>query len=469
MVKGKWPRLVRVAGLLTATVGLTVLGLKAVGADFSPLASDPNYAQFLRAYSLISTSYVRPVDTSTLLPGAITGMVNSLQDPFSMYMDPIMAARFRELVNSKFQGIGAVLSQAQGQLVIASVLAGSPAAKAGLKAGDALVKVSGHSVTGLSLEQVVEQIRGKLGTTIALTLTRGAKTWVVRVARAQVTQATVFARMLPDRLGYILISQFSEGTAKAFARDLTILKENGMRGLIIDVREDPGGLLTSVSQIANDLLPKGAVVVQIVARDGKRHVLHATGASLGVPVVCLINDNSASAAEILAAALHESDHVPLVGERSYGKGTVQETEEFPDGSSLKLTIAKWLTPDGVWIHKVGIAPTIPVPAPSYVHLPVLPVMGSARPLTAGSNNVTVAVMQRMLLALGFNPGRTDGYFNLQTGTAVSAFQRSHRLPQTGIVNDATAYSLNVALLSLQKTQDPQLTAAEGILENQLIK
>jgi len=323
-------------------------------------------------------------------------------------------------------------------------------------------------VANLSLEQAVERIRGKIGTRVTLTLLRAGKTWSVSVMRARLTQTTVFAKMLPGGIGYVLITQFSENTAKAFARDMDILKENGLRALIIDVRDDPGGLLSSVSQIADDLLPKGAGIVQIVGRDGERHVVRSTGPGLRLPMVCLIDGDSASAAEILAAALHESDRVALVGERSYGKGTVQETEEFPDGSSLKLTIARWLTPDGLWIHKVGIAPTVRVPAPSYFRLPPIAVTDS-RALTEGANSLTVAVLQRMLLALGFDPGRTDGYYSSQTSTAVAAFQRMHHLPATGVVNGSTAYSINVAILSERQRQDPQLNAALGILETQLQK
>jgi len=462
---GKWGRL---TGLVAVTVGVTVLGLRAAGADFSPLASDESYQQFLHVYALISQSYYRQVDEQTLLNGATSGMVGALGDPFSAYMDPDMAARFRELVNSEFHGIGAVLSQSGGQLSVNSVLAGSPAAKAGIRAGDILTQIGGQSVANLSLEQAVERIRGKIGTRVTLTLLRAGKTWSVSVMRARLTQTTVFAKMLPGGIGYVLITQFSENTAKAFARDMDILKENGLRALIIDVRDDPGGLLSSVSQIADDLLPKGAGIVQIVGRDGERHVVRSTGPGLRLPMVCLIDGDSASAAEILAAALHESDRVALVGERSYGKGTVQETEEFPDGSSLKLTIARWLTPDGLWIHKVGIAPTVRVPAPSYFRLPPIAVTDS-RALTEGANSLTVAVLQRMLLALGFDPGRTDGYYSSQTSTAVAAFQRMHHLPATGVVNGSTAYSINVAILSERQRQDPQLNAALGILETQLQK
>ncbi|MCI0182725.1 MAG: S41 family peptidase [Acidibacillus sp.] len=462
---GKWSRLI---GTVALTAAVTVIGLKWVGADFSPLSGDASYQKFVSAYELLSQSYVQKVSTPQLLEGAIGGMVQSVGDPFSVYMNPGMTARFRELVTSHFQGIGAVLSLQSGNMVISTVMPGSPAQKAGLAPGDMLLKIGGTSTTGLSLEQAVEKIRGQRGTYVTLEIRRGDQELTMKVMRARLDQATVYARMLPDQIGYLRITQFSEDTASAFARDLDILTKSGARALIIDVRDDPGGLLQSVAQISDDLLPKSKVIVQLQDRAGKREVIRSTGGSVHVPMVCLINGDSASAAEILAAALEESGNVPLIGERTYGKGTVQETREFKDGSSIKLTVAKWLTPDGQWIHKHGIAPTVAVPTPSYFRLPPL-AMTMATPYTLNANNVEVAVLQRMLLALGFNPGRTDGYYSQETKNAVAVFQRQQKLPVNGELNDATAYAVNVAILRLKQRDDPQLTAAIGYLEQKLMK
>lgn len=459
--------IVRLAATVVVTAGLTVLGLKSAGVNFSPLASEAAYQKFISAYGLLSDGYFQPVSTQKLFDGAIGGMVGALGDPFSTYMDPAMTARFRELVTSQFQGIGAVLSLEGGQMVINSVMPGSPAAKAGLTAGDVLLKINGKSTAGLSLEKAVERIRGPHGTHVTLAVMRAGRQVTVSVPRANLNQQTVYDRMLPDHIGYLLITQFSEGTATHFLHDLALLKQAGAKALIVDVRQDPGGLLQSVGRIADALLPKGASIVQVEERNGKRHVLRSTGTGIHMPIVCLIDSGSASAAEILAAALHESGRVPLIGERTYGKGTVQQTEQFSDGSSIKLTVARWLTPQGQWIHKVGIAPTIPVPSPAYFHLPPLP-MFLRRPLRMNDNSVVIAVLQRMLLALGFNPGRADGYFGLETEQAVKTFQTLHRLPATGQVNGETAYAINLAILAKRQRDDPQLAAAIGYLESKLM-
>ncbi len=461
-------KIARLTGTVAVTAALTIFGLKLVGADFSPLSGDQSFRQFLATYSLLSKGFYRPTDTKSLMHGAISGMVDALGDPFSRYMDPVMTARFREMVTSRFVGIGAVLTQDGGQAAIRSVVPGSPAQKAGIRAGDVLLSVNGVATNNLSLEQTVERIRGQAGTRVNMKIDRMGNVLSFSVLRTTIHETTVYARMLPDRIGYILITQFSEDTAKSFVRSLDILQSNGMKALVIDVRDDPGGYLQTVNKIADSLLPKGAVIEQIENRHHQRDVFKSTGTKLHIPMVALVDNGSASAAEILAAALQESAHVPLIGERTYGKGTVQETQEFADGSSLKLTIARWLTPDGQWIHKLGIAPTIAIPTPGFFHLPPLS-MTARHPMQLNTNSVSVAVLQRMLLALGYSVDRTDGYFDLSTKQAVATFQRMHKLPISGVVDNATAYLLNISILSRRERQDPALTAALGYLQTKLMR
>ena len=464
----RWVRWGQTTVLVAITAVATWSGLKWSGADYSPLAANPAYQKFIQTYSRLTESYYQEVNPNQLLEGAINGMVHAVGDPFSMYMNPVLAARFRELVSSQFQGIGAVLSMQNGQMVVTSVLPGSPASKAGLQKSDVLLAIQGRSAGNLSLEQAVQLIRGKAGTKVRLKVMRGQSVFVMTVLRHNIVEPTVFLKMYPNHVGYLLITQFSENTATAFLEDMEQLKQRKVKGLIIDVRDDPGGYLQSVDKIASYLLPKNSVIAQIATRDGTRKVLRAKGDLLPVPKVCLVNGDTASAGEILAAALQESGHVPLVGERTYGKGTVQETEQFTDGSSLKLTVARWLTPTGIWIHRKGIAPNFNVPTPAYYHYPALPMSMSA-PFKLGDNQVTIAVLQRMLLALHYNPGRTDGYYNQGTYEAVMAFQRAHQIKATGEVDNNTAYALNVAMLLQRQRNDPQLLTAMGYIERLLTK
>lgn len=465
-----WAKWGRLAGTVVLTAAVTMLGMKLAGADFSPVAEAPGYNQFLAVYESLLNDYYRPVNPGDLIQGAARGLLSTVNvkygDPYSVYMDPEMAARFTELVTSRFHGIGAVLAVDGGRLVIGSVVPGSPAQQAGIRSGDVIVSIDGRPADRMSIEQAVEAVRGSVGTKVRLELRRGAELIRVAPVRALLRQPTVYARMLPDRIGYILITQFSEDTAQSFARNLGALRREGARGLILDVRDNPGGLLQGVDAIASDLLPKGDVIARIQPRNGKALPVVSKGPGAALPMVCLINGNSASAAEVLAAALSESGHVPLYGERSFGKGTVQETRGFKDGSSLKLTVARWLTPDGEWIHKRGLTPNVAVPTPPFYRIDPLSL---ARPLARNGTGTAVAVLQRMLLALGLYDGRTDGYFDGSTERAVAAFQRLHRLPVTGRVDASTAYVLDLALLARRQADDPQLLAAAGYLEAKLMR
>ncbi len=466
-LRKRWLRWGKVVALVGITAVATWSGLKWSGVDYSPMAANPSYQKFLQTYTRLTESYYEKLNPNQLLEGAIGGMVHAVGDPFSQYMNPALAARFRELVSSQFQGIGAVLSLQGGQLVIASVLPGSPASNAGLHKSDVLLAIGGSPTATMSLEQAVKAIRGKVGTKVELKLARGKSVLTISVMRKKIVEPTVFAKVYPQHIGYLLITQFSANTATAFLNDLERMKQEGVKGLVIDVRDDPGGYLQSVNQIAGYLLPKNSVIAQIATRSGSRKMLWAKGDLLPVPKVCLINGDTASAGEILAAALAESGRVPLVGERTYGKGTVQETDQFADGSSLKLTVARWLTPNGTWIHRVGIAPSFRVPAPAYYHYAALP-MSFKTPLKEGDNQVAIALLQRILLALHYNPGRTDGYFSPGTYAAVAAFQRTHNLSPTGEVDGNTAYVLNVALLLQRQKNDPQLLTALGYLDRETV-
>jgi carboxyl-terminal processing protease len=240
-----------------------------------------------------------------------------------------------------------------------------------------------------------------------------------------------------------------------------------MRGAIIDVRDNPGGYLESVNAIASDLLPKGAIIEQIESRNGKKIVFRASGATQQVPIVCLINHQSASAAEILAASLQESGHHPIIGGQSYGKGTVQETFALTDGSSLKLTIAKWLTPSGHSITRLGVRPDLSITTPEFAKLPPLQVE-SKRVITLDRVDLQIAIAQRMLQALHFSVDRTDGYFDDSTKIALKAFQRKYGLIQTGSLDTATAYQLNITLMAMRIRLDPVRLAGVGYLQKKLL-
>lgn len=421
--------------------------------------------KLVRAYRLIKENYVLPVDDEVLLEGAIQGMVESLDDPHSTYMDEEAAVQFQESLESSFEGIGAQVIMQNNRVTILAPIKGSPAEKAGLRVNDQILSVNGESLEGMTLTEAVAKIRGPKGSKVELLIARPGldEPLKITVIRDEIPLETVYADRLGD-FGYIQITQFSMNTAERFKEELQRLTDAGVKGLVIDVRGNPGGLLESVVAIADELLPAKSVIVQVEDKQGNREATYATSSRrLDLPMVVLVDEGSASASEILAAALQESAGVPVVGTPTFGKGTVQNTMSLQDGSELKLTIAKWLTPKGNWIHKTGVQPDHVVRQPDY--FAAVPVNPSV-PLKRDMNNLDVKNLQMVLESVGFPPGRNDGYFDEKTEQALKAFQRLSGLSPTGIVDGETAVKLNEALLARteDKEKDIQLQAALKILE-----
>ncbi|RTE07960.1 S41 family peptidase [Paenibacillus whitsoniae] len=447
-------------------------GGKASAASSSSGLTSKDLNKISTAFQLIESKYLKQPDHDELVNGAINGMLESLEDPFTVYMDQKEAKQFDESISSSFQGIGAEVSMEEGKFVIVSPIKGSPAEKAGLQAKDVIVSVNGEKLDGLTLNQAVMKIRGPKGTQAKLDLLRqgGGDPVQVIVVRDNIDVETVYAEMLPDQIGKIEIRQFSSNTAVRFAEELKNLEAKGMKGLVIDVRNDPGGLLNVVVDIVNPFVKSGTPIVQVENRDGKREPTPSTGKGKNYPVTVLINKGSASASEILAGAFQEAVGSKIVGETSYGKGTVQVTfeKEMGDGSNIKMTVYKWLTPNGNWIHKKGITPDIAVDQPAYFKAAPLAKKDVLKPDMTSDD---VKNLQLMLTGLGFNTERTDGYFNEKTATAVKAFQRTNELPMTGEVDADTAAKIEKAILAQIRDpkNDMQLKAAVTQLQKQIGK
>ncbi|KIL41511.1 peptidase S41 [Gordoniibacillus kamchatkensis] len=421
-------------------------------------------------YGLVENKYLSKVDHDKLIDGAINGMLSALGDPFTVYMDQKEAAQFDESITSSFQGIGAEVSVENGKVVVVSPIKGSPAEKAGLHAHDVIVSVNGEKLDGLTVNQAVSKIRGPKGTQAKLTILRdgvGDPIEVI-VVRADIDVETVYAEMLADGIGKIEIRQFSANTAKRFAEELKGLEAKGMKGLIIDVRNDPGGLLNVVVDIVEPFVPKGKPIVQVEDRNGRREPTESSGGTKHYPVVVLVNKGSASASEILAGAFKEAVGSKLVGETTYGKGTVQVTfeKEMGDGSNIKMTVYKWLTPNGNWIHKKGIEPDIAVEQPEYFKVAPLGKKSTLKPDTTSDD---VKNLQIMLKGLGLPVDRTDGYYSAKTADAVRTFQSTNGLPVSGEVDADTAAKLEQAIVARIKdpASDLQLKAAVQELQREL--
>ncbi|MED0676892.1 S41 family peptidase [Aneurinibacillus thermoaerophilus] len=430
---------------------------------------NPDFAKVYEAYQLIENTALEKQDKAKLIDGAIEGMVKTLDDPFSDYMNQKETKDFNSSLQSTFEGIGAEVTLKNDRVTIVSPIKGSPAEKAGLRPEDQILKVNGKSLQGMSLSDAVMHIRGPKGTKAELEIMRPGLSEPLRIVviRDDIPIETVYSETIQrdgKTFGKLEITQFSQDTAKHFANELQKLEEKGIDGLIVDVRGNPGGLLDSVVEIGNLLVPDKGIILQIQYSDGKKEVFRSEKGKAAYPIVVLTDKGSASASEILAAALQSSGY-KVVGTNTFGKGTVQNTMPLEDDSQLKITVAKWLTPDGTWIHKKGVIPDVKIEQPDYFKAVLLP---DGVELKRDMTSSDVKNLQLILKGLGQAPGRMDGYFDARTEAAVKIFQNLHQLPMTGKVDKKTAGLMQEELI--KRIRDPkndlQLQAAIEVLSQQ---
>ena len=293
--------------------------------------------------------------------GMYRGLFESLGDAYSCYFTPEEYQQLKEDTQGVYFGIGAYVSTdvETGAAVISGVIKNSPAEAAELMEGDIISKVDGEDMAGLELDEVVSHIRGPEGTKVTLTLIRNGEALEVELTRAQVNTPTVESEMKEDGIGYLQITEFDDVTINQFTENLNSLKEQGMKGLIIDLRGNPGGSVTTVCAVAEQLLPEG-LIFYMEDKKGERTEYTCKGADFDIPLVVLVNEYSASASEILSGAIKDAGIGKLVGKRTYGKGIVQNVIGLDDGSAIKLTIANYYTRNGNDIHLKGIEPDVEV-------------------------------------------------------------------------------------------------------------
>lgn len=324
------------------------------------LPADLDYSSVEDVYDKIRVGYDGQMTTDKLTDGLKEGLAQATGDPYTEYFSPKDAKAFNDQLNGTFSGIGAELGKdANNNIIVISPLAGYPAEKAGLKAQDIITSIDGVTTSGTSVDESVTKIRGKEGTKVSLKVIRNKnQELTIDITRAQIKIASVKSSILDGNIGYIQITQFSDDTAGLAKQAADKFKQADVKGVILDLRYDPGGLLESAVKVSSLWLTSDQVVLQekrggIVSRTYK-----ATGDPVlkGLPTVVLINEGSASASEITAGALKDNKVATLIGSKSFGKGSVQQLENFDDGSLLKVTIAHWFTPAGTGIDKKGISP-----------------------------------------------------------------------------------------------------------------
>jgi carboxyl-terminal processing protease len=349
---------------------IVVTGASNIVPSGSATSSTADFSTFWQAWQAINDDYLRNASTTGVqkVQGAINGLVQSLGDPYSEYFDPQDNKQFQQNIAGDFGGIGAELgANANGLVVIIAPLPGTPAARAGFKAGDEILGVNGSSTDGLSVDQVVNLIRGDVGTKVTLTLFRSG--WKqpqdFPLTREDIQVPTVDFEMKGD-VAHVSLHEFTGEADTLFYNALVKAVNQNAKGLVLDLRDDPGGYLETAVDIAGYFLKPGTLVVTEAGLNGASTTYTASGngALDNFPMVILVNGGSASASEILAGALHDDRQIPLVGEKSFGKGTVQTLEPLADGSAIKLTVAHWVLPSGRILDHDGLTPDYAVAMPT---------------------------------------------------------------------------------------------------------
>lgn len=325
-----------------------------------------DFSLFWKAWDILNKDYLfQPLDAQKLVYGAISGLAQATGDPFTAFLPPEQQKLVADSLNGQYEGIGAELAVRKGNLIIIAPLDGSPAKSAGIRPGDVILQVNDQPVAGLTLSEAVAKIRGPAGSEVVLTLKRDAKEpFTVKIVRAKLTQASVKWHPVEghEELAYLRLSRFGEATQKEWDQVVGEIKdaEPVIKGIILDMRGDPGGFVEGSVWVAGEFLPARSTILFEEFNDGSLRALRSErpGRLQSLPVVILINKGSASASEIVAGALQEGIRAKLVGETSFGKGTVQKAESFADGSGLHVTIAKWLTPNKAWVHEKGLEPDV---------------------------------------------------------------------------------------------------------------
>ncbi|WP_421825358.1 S41 family peptidase [Lacticaseibacillus hulanensis] len=426
-----------------------------------------NFQKVLTTYTTIRDNYVTKPSDKKLVDGAINGMIKSLDDPFSNYLQDTDATSLNTEISGSFGGIGATMVQTADGVQVDSVNPGSAAQKAGVKANDKIVKVDGKDMSGKDINKVVAKIRGKIGSTVTVVVERDNKQLTFTMKRAKVTVPSVSGKIdqTNKQIGVITFTTFTETSAKQIKSTVKKLRKQGANKFILDLRGNPGGVLDQALQIDSMFLKDGQVMLKVDPRKGKTEIYRAGseydgGFKIKEPTVVLIDGNSASASEITAAALNESAGIKLIGTKSFGKGTVQTVAQMGKNAELKLTIAKWLTPEGQWIHHKGIQPTIKADYPSYAYINTI----SAASLKQEQVSSDVKSLQKILVALGYQIKSVNGYYGSDTAAAVKAFQTKNNLSATGTADSKTLAKLQDQISDKISANDNAMKKAEQVLK-----
>ena len=325
------------------------------------------FAPFWETWDLVHTRYYdQPVDDELLTEGAIDGMLAVLGDDHTRYLSPADEEAARQSMSGEFQGIGAEVEGRDGYITVVSPIEGSPAEAAGLQPGDRLLQADGVDLTGMDVIDAAALVRGPAGTAVLLLIERGEEQFELEIVRAVVALKSVRSEIMDGNIAYLRLNRFGDKSDEELSEALAELMAANPDGLILDLRRNPGGALNTAVDIADEFLDKGIVLRERFG-NGNERLYESTNKGLAeeVPLVVLIDEGSASASEVLAGAIQDEGRGILIGQTTFGKGTVQTWQSLSNGGGVRLTIARWLTPDKTWVHKEGLDPDYFIPLPEF--------------------------------------------------------------------------------------------------------
>lgn len=355
----------KLIGIAVVAVGIFEVGLNVgdgrimVGQNMTGLPSSLDYASLSQEYTALRENYDGKLTATQLLNGAKAGLAQATNDPYTEYFTASEANEFNDELNNSFSGIGAELGgDSNGDIEIIAPISGSPAAKAGLQPKDIIATINGKSTSGLSPDAAVNEIRGPAGTKVTLGIVRGDQQLTFTIVRQNITVPTVQTKILNGDIGYMQITTFGNDTSSLATQAANKFASEHVKGIILDLRDNPGGLVTAAVNVSSLWLPSGKTIMQERRGNTVVQTYTSTGADTlqGIPTVVLVNGGSASASEITTGALHDNGAAHVIGTQTFGKGVVQEILNLSGGSELKVTVASWYRPDGQDIEHKGITP-----------------------------------------------------------------------------------------------------------------
>lgn len=457
-------KLVAVLATLVLTLTLTLGGASA--AD----GLEQMMERVGTVYQVVAAFHKDGADLDKFTAGAIKGGLEALGDPYTNYFTPSEYDDFISSLNGLYSGIGAYLEQEGNYITISAPIKGGPAFRAGLLTGDRLLEVNGESLVGVSTDKAVTKIRGEAGTSVTLKIERPSQhtTFTITLVREKISIPEVDSKMLDGGVGYIQLNSFGDDVVRLFYEAVTSLKQQGAKGLILDVRQNGGGYLQAAVDIASAFVPQGQPVVIEVGKGGPQRVV-SSGRLIDLPTVMLVDGGSASASEILAGAIQDHGAAPLVGTTTFGKGTVQQIYSLLAGGGMKVTIAEYLTPKERHVHGIGLTPDYVVenPAPDPDRVGPLELK---RALYPSSTGLDVLRLQYRLQDLGYTV-ETTGFYGLNTSDAVNKFAHNRNLP-LDFVGQAFVQALNKEVAergTVAASKDLQLEKALEVLQTKLSK